>query len=91
MVEIHCIISGNVQQVGFRDYVQRSADALLIVGWVRNKNDGTVELVAQGEPDVLKEFIEHLHEGSLHAEVEGVAVDWRTKSNGYDDFAIRHD
>ncbi|MEX0931063.1 MAG: acylphosphatase [Candidatus Paceibacterota bacterium] len=91
MVEIHCTITGDVQNVGFRDYVQRSADALLVVGWVRNRTDESVELIAQGNPDALKEFIEHLHEGSLHAIVEGMSVDWRTAKNVYDDFAIRHD
>lgn len=91
MVEIHCVITGKVQNVGYRDYVQRSADSLSLVGWVRNLPDGMVELVAQGTPDVLKEFVEFLHEGSLGANVMGVSVDWRSAEDVYDDFAIRHD
>ena len=91
MHEIHCIISGSVQGVGFRDYVQRSADDLQIAGWVRNLSDGTVELVAQGSSEVLKEFVEFLNEGSLGSTVEGVAVEWHTMRDAYDDFSIRHD
>ena len=91
MHEIHCIILGRVQQVGFRDYVQRSADAASITGWVRNLSDGTVELVAQGTTDILREFIEALNEGSLGSSVEGVSVEWRTAKDGYEDFSIRHE
>lgn len=90
MVEIYCVITGTVQGVNYRAYIQQSADERKIVGWVRNRSDGTVDLVAQGDPDTLKEFIECLHEGSLHARVEGVSVDWRTAKKHYDDFAIRH-
>lgn len=91
MHEIYCIITGRVQNVGFRDYVQRSAGACLVTGWVRNRTDGSVELVAQGTPDMLKEFVEHLHEGSLAARVDGVAVEWHTTQEGHDDFSIRYE
>lgn len=90
MVEIYCIITGKVQQVGYRDYAQRSADELGIVGWVRNRHDGRVDLVAQGSPDVLKEYVEYLHEGSLSAVVDGVSVEWRSVQQSYEDFGIRH-
>ncbi|MDC1205367.1 acylphosphatase [Candidatus Pacebacteria bacterium] len=90
MVEIHCIINGVVQNVCYRDYVQTSATELEIVGSVQNLSDGTVEVVAQGAPDILKEFVEHLHEGSLMAKVEAVSVDWRTTKIPLDDFSIKH-
>ncbi|OGG41493.1 hypothetical protein A2837_03240 [Candidatus Kaiserbacteria bacterium RIFCSPHIGHO2_01_FULL_46_22] len=90
MLEIQCIINGKVQGVAYRTYVQDSATALGLVGYTRNLPDGTVEVVAQGDPSTLKEFIEHLHEGSLTAVVEGVAVEWRTVRKELDDFSIRH-
>lgn len=90
MHEIYCIVSGKVQNVGFRDYVQRSALECSVTGWVRNLSDGTVEVVAQGTTDVLKDFVEYIHEGSLIAEVEGVAVEWRTARLEFDDFSIRY-
>ena len=64
MVEIHCVVSGEVQNVAYRAYVQDAATELKVAGYARNLKDGTVEIVAQGEPTLLKEFVEHLHEGS---------------------------
>ncbi len=89
MTEIYCIVSGKVQNVRYRDYVQVSAGQLGITGWVKNLPDGTVAVCAQGLPDVLKDFVEYLHEGSLQAKVEGVSVDWRTTKRQDDDFSIR--
>jgi acylphosphatase len=88
MVEIYCIVSGNVQGVRYRDYVQVSASELGVVGWVKNLPDGTVGVCAQGLPDTLKEFVEYLHEGSLNAKVDAVSVDWRTATKLYDEFSI---
>ncbi len=90
MVEIHCVVSGQVQNVAYRAYVQDSATELGLCGFVRNLADGTVEVVAQGPQDVLKDFVEYLHEGSLRAKVESVAADWQTVKDVYDDFSIKH-
>ena len=90
MTEIYCIITGYVQNVRYRDYVQVSADALHLTGYVQNLPDGTVAVCAQGLPDHLKEFVEYLHEGSLQAKVEGVSVDWRTTKRQADDFSIKY-
>lgn len=89
MMEIYCIVSGKVQGVRFRDYAQVSASELGLSGWVRNMPDGTVTVCAQGLPDILKEYVEYLHEGSLRAQVEAVSVDWRTARVSYDDFSIQ--
>lgn len=91
MTELYCVVNGKVQNVAYRTYVQDSAGELLVTGWVRNLSDGTVEVLAQGMPDVLKEFAEYLHEGSLLSMVETVAIDWRTAKVVYDDFSIKHD
>ncbi len=90
MTEIYCLISGKVQNVRYRDYVQVSATALGIKGWVQNLPDGRVAVCAQGMPDELKDFVEHLHEGSLQSKVEAVAVEWRTTKRSADDFSIRY-
>lgn len=87
---MRCIISGKVQAVAYRAYVEVSATELGVVGYSRNLEDGTVEVVAQGDPTTLKEFVEHLHEGSLLSEVEAVAVEWGSIKKAYDDFSIRH-
>ena len=88
MIEMSCVVTGKVQNVSYRVYVQDSALSLGLTGWVKNRGDGSVTVVAQGLPDVLKEFVEYLHEGSLSAKVDSVGVDWRTAKTVYDEFSI---
>jgi acylphosphatase len=88
MIEIYCIVNGKVQNVSYRVYAQETAMSLGLCGWVKNLSDGTVEVVAQGTPEALKEFVEYLHEGSVLAEVDSVAVDWRSARKLVDDFSI---
>ncbi len=88
MIRLKSIVTGKVQGVRFRDYVQVSATELGLVGYVRNLSDGTVEVVAEGEPDTLKEFVEHLNEGSLLSKVETVSVDWGTATATYREFSV---
>ena len=50
---------------------------------------GTVfDYVAQGMPDTLKEFVEYLHEGSLQARVDSVAIEWQSVSKTFDEFSV---
>ncbi len=88
MIRLRSVVTGKVQGVRFRDYVQVSATELGLVGFVRNLSDGSVEVVAEGEPDTLKEFVEHLNEGSLLSKVESVSVDWGTATATYRDFSV---
>lgn len=88
MTEIQCVITGKVQNVRYRDYVQTSATELGITGWVKNMPDGTVAVCGQGLPDTLKDFVEYLHEGSLQAKVEGVSIEWKTARKIFDEFSI---
>ncbi len=87
--EIFCVIGGKVHGVGFRAFVESVARDRGVTGWVRNDSDkGTVELVFQGVPEVLKECIEDLHRGSVLSKVDGVAVDWRTPKEQFSEFKI---
>lgn len=88
MIELRATITGKVQGVRLRDYVQVSAGALNLTGFVRNNSDGSVAVVAQGIPDDLKLFVEYLHEGSLLSKVEGVTVEWKTALVTFDDFYV---
>lgn len=90
MIEMYCVVTGKVQEVAYRAYAQESAAILELVGYVRNLPDGTVEVVAQGTPDTLKEFVEYLHEGSLMSQVASVATDWRSASKTFDEFSVLH-
>ena len=83
-------ITGKVQGVAYRVYVQEAATALNLVGWVKNLPDGAVAVLAQGEPEKLKEFVEYLNEGSLHSKVEGVAVEWQSVGKTFSEFSVLH-
>lgn len=90
MIEMYAIVTGKVQGVAYRTYIQDAAGELKVSGYTRNLPDGTVEVIAQGDPLTLKDFVEFLNEGSLLSSVEGVAVEWRSAVRSYDDFSIRH-
>ncbi len=66
------IIRGSVQGVGFRFFVQHKAVALGVNGWARNRDDGTVEVYAEGSPARLSELASALHAGPNMAQVRGV-------------------
>ena len=57
MKRVSMIVSGRVQGVGFRYFVQDIAEDMRITGWVRNLPDGTVEIDAEGKADILETFI----------------------------------
>ena len=90
MIEMHAVVIGQVQRVAYRAYVQDAATELGLVGYVENRPDGSVEVVAQGNPDTLKEFVEYLHEGSVSSKVESVAVEWKSARKTYDEFSLLH-
>uniref|UniRef100_A0A7C3RM63 Acylphosphatase n=1 Tax=Dictyoglomus thermophilum TaxID=14 RepID=A0A7C3RM63_DICTH len=86
----HVYISGVVQGVGFRYFAYKWAKRLGILGYVRNLNDGRVEVEAIGEEEALKLFLEKLKEGPLGAIVEKVDVVWSDENiNNFTDFEIR--
>jgi len=88
MTELRVIVTGKVQGVGFRDYVEKAAVELGLFGYVANLENGTVEVLAQGEPSLLRELVEYLHEGSSLSKVEEVLVEWGTAKVLYEDFSI---
>jgi acylphosphatase len=64
------VIHGRVQGVFFRDTLRRQAESRGIAGWVRNKDDGTVEAVFEGDPDAVSEMRRIAGEGPERASVE---------------------
>lgn len=68
----HFLVKGRVQGVGFRWFVHREAAALELHGWVRNTEDGHVEVLAQGDAESLAELAEALHRGSRGSRVDAV-------------------
>ena len=66
----HYLVKGRVQGVGFRWYVHREAGALGLRGWVRNTEDGHVEVVAAGDPEELASLRLALDRGSRGSRVD---------------------
>ncbi len=71
----HVSVRGSVQGVGFRWFAKELAESMRLAGWVRNRDDGSVELEAEGSAETLDEFERRLRTGNPSAKViEIVAV-----------------
>ena len=74
MKTFHVRIVGNVQGVFFRDYTRRQAETLEIIGWVRNRSDGSVEALISGKEPQIKKMIKWFHQGSPASSVQNVII-----------------
>lgn len=83
-------ISGRVQGVSFRIHAQRKAISLGLTGWVRNRDDGDVEVCAEGEASCIEAFIRFLHTGPPAADVAEVDIEWLDSKGGYPGFNVRY-
>ena len=79
-------ISGVVQGVGYRYFVRRAAEVLGISGYVRNRFDGSVEVVAEASKAALSAFVDDLRVGPRYASVERVDVEWQEASGEFRGF-----
>lgn len=87
---IEAIVSGRVQLVMYRDFAQRKAKGLRLVGEVQNLKDGTVRVIAEGPREKLEKYVEKLHKGSILSHVEGVNVAWVPATGAYKRFDITY-
>jgi DNA ligase D-like protein (predicted 3'-phosphoesterase) len=85
---IRAAVRGEVQGVGFRDATVRRARELDVLGWVRNGEDGAVEVHAEGPAHAVEELVAFLREGPPLARVAGVEVD-NVAVEGHEQFAVR--
>jgi len=72
---LHLVIHGRVQGVFFRDSMRSEADRLAIAGWVRNRGDGAVEAMVQGDEAAVAEIVRWAGHGPSMARVERVDVE----------------
>lgn len=82
-------VHGDVQGVGFRVLVTRTAMRSGIVGWVANESRGTVRTVAEGSPESLEALLEVLREGPAAAHVDRVDASWSAPTGEFGSFEIR--
>jgi acylphosphatase len=85
---VHLVVRGRVQGVFFRAATQREARRLGITGWVKNRADGNVEVVAEGEEDAIKELTSWANHGPSAARVDAVDVRWRGYTGEFSQFSI---
>jgi acylphosphatase len=85
---LHGVIKGDVQGVGFRFFMIRRAQALGLTGWVKNRDDGVVEFVAEGSRRDLEQLERAAREGPRQARVAAVEVNWSEATGDLNRFDI---
>lgn len=86
--ELHAIVHGQVQGVGFRAKVQTYANQLHLKGTVCNLSDGRVEICAQGTLPQLHSLLQLLKQNSGRGSVETITVTYRTPTTRFEHFKI---
>ena len=84
------IVRGRVQGVFFRYNTREMANQLGIFGWVKNRWDGAVEAIFEGDRDRVKEMIEWCHKGPPGAHVQRVDNVWEEYLGEFDRFSITY-
>ena len=87
--ELYAVVVGQVQGVGFRYFVVQKAHGLDLHGFVRNDQNGDVEVVAQGTRASLEQLLVVLQQGPLAAEVQAIHTTWRETTEHISGFHIR--
>jgi len=88
---LHITILGDVQGVFFRAGVVGEAERIGgITGWVRNTENGAVEVLAEGERDALEKLLEWCSHGPAGASVSEVRHEWLAYAGEFQDFRIRY-
>ncbi len=86
--QIHVYYSGRVQGVGFRFTAEDIAQDLDVTGWVKNLRDGRVEVVAEAEEGLLKEFLERINK-YFSMYIQDADIQWLPAAGEFKDFGIK--
>jgi acylphosphatase len=89
-VRAHVVVEGRVQGVFFRSHTQEMAHRLSLKGWVKNRRDGRVEAVFEGDKEKVEQMIHWCHRGPSEARVTNVQTDREGYSGEFEDFSIRY-
>lgn len=89
-IRAHLIISGRVQGVCYRMETKFAADRIGVSGWVRNKHDGRVEALVEGEKPQVEALIEWCRTGPPAARVHDVEIIWEPCRNEFRSFEVTY-
>ena len=87
-IRAHVIISGHVQGVFYRAHTRDFARKFNVNGWVKNRTDGRVEAVFEGDEEDVKSIIDWCNDGPPGASVAGVEVRWEEHKADFKGFEI---
>ncbi len=85
---LHATVSGHVQGVYYRAFVQEQAQMLHLTGWVRNHWSGVVEVTAEGPRSQLEQLLAALRQGPPTAVVEDVCSEWEAATGEFSSFEV---
>ncbi len=87
---VHAYIYGRVQGVYYRYSAARRAKELGLKGWVRNRPDGSVEALLEGEEEVVRRMLEWCKQGPPGASVDTIDLTWGLYTGEFNNFEIRY-
>lgn len=90
MIQYEILITGRVQGVGFRYYVQKKANEMGVKGWVKNTVDGNVLIVAQCDESVLNTFIDYLYIGPQLSRVDQISKHKMDSLSDFNNFSVKY-
>ncbi len=87
---VNIIVHGRVQGVFYRAMTKEKAIELELNGWVKNRLDGTVEIVAEGSKENLERLVDWTQYGPKHATVTRIEVKWQAFVDEFSDFTVKY-
>jgi acylphosphatase len=89
-IRVRLIVEGRVQGVFFRHTTHQQANRLGVNGWVMNRPDGAVEIVAEGSKDAVEQLVRWAHHGPPGARVSSVKVKDEPYSGEFEGFDVKY-
>lgn len=86
---VHIEVFGRVQGVGFRNFVLTKAREIGLTGWVRNRHQGHVEIVAEGNKPSLDTLVGQVKRGPTSSHVSDLQIEWLEANGEYHQFQLR--
>ena len=85
---VKIVVQGTVQGIFFRQFAKEHADNLGLTGFVRNLEDGDVEVIVEGEGGQIERLGEFIRKGPEHSQIRNVKIEERKWSGDFKDFKI---